>query len=173
MVAMQRPIKLAVGAAGGIVVAAGVVVITASATGLHLAGSSQPAPVTASSPAPVPSASPMRPAADPAARAMNQAAAQAEAQVLGIQPKELAADLRKGTTVHQLADQKGISQADFQARFKAALTPLLDQEVQRGTLTAQQEQQFLKRVGTRIPNWDQAPGQRPTPTPTPTAATTT
>lgn len=166
---MQKPIKLAVGAVGGVVVAAGVVIITASATGLHLAGSSQPAPVTAASPAPAPSMSPQR-TPNPAARAVNQAAAMAEAQVLGIQPKELAGDLRQGTTVHMLADQKGISQADFQARFDAALKTLLDQDVQQGTLTTQQEQQALKRLGTRIPNWDQAPAQkRPTPTPTPTS----
>jgi hypothetical protein len=165
---MQKPIKLAVGAVGGLVVATGIVVITASATGFHLTGSSQPAPVTAASPAPAPSASPQRPAANPAARTMNQAVAQAEAQVLGIQPKELTAALRKGTTVHQLADQTGIAQADFQARFTPALTTLLDQDVQQGTLTTQQEQQFLKRLGTRIPNWDQAPAQKAQPTPTPT-----
>ena len=163
---MQKPIKLALGAAGGAVVAVGVVVITASAAGVHLGGGSPAA--TVASPSPAPTASPAQGAANPAARTLNQVAAEAEAQVLGIQPQELAKDLRKGTTVHQLADQRGIAQPDFQARFTRPLTALLDQDVQQGKLTAAQEQRYLKRLGATIPNWDQAPGQRPTPTPTPT-----
>lgn len=162
---MQRPIKLAVGALGATVVAVGVVAITASAAGVHLGGAAPAPAATANGPSPAPSASPNRAAANPAARTMNQAAAQAEAQVLGIQPQELARDLRQGTTVHQLADRKGIAQTDFQARFTKALTALLDQDVQAGKLTAAQEQQYLERLGTAIPNWDQAPGARPTATP--------
>ena len=50
---MQKPLKLAIGAAGGLVVAAGVVVITASAAGLTLVGLHSP---TAATPTPSPTA---------------------------------------------------------------------------------------------------------------------
>jgi membrane-bound lytic murein transglycosylase B len=167
--AMQKPIKLALGAAGGLVVAVGVVVITASAAGIHLTGAAAaPSP----SPTPSPSATARAGAqANPAARLVNQGALQAEAQVLGLQPKELTKDVRQGTTVHQLATQKGIAQADFQGRFTTALKAILDQDVQQGQLTSQQEQQALKRLANRIPNWDQVPQRaaQPSPSPSPTA----
>jgi hypothetical protein len=173
---MQKPLKLAVGALGGLVVAVGVVVITASAAGVNLTAlhsSSQPGPAA---PTPASSASPAtgRATPNPATRAVNQAVLQAEAQALGVQPKELQKDFRQGLTLHQVADQKGVSQADFQSRFQAGVKTILDQDVQQGRLTAQQEQQALTRLGRRGPAWDAVPGKRPqaSPSPSPTAAAT-
>src|SRR5712691_6147397 len=104
---IPRPAKLAAAAAGGLVVAIGVIVITASALGFNLTGATHAAgqPVTATVATPSPSASPGRAPANPATRAVNQAVVQAEAQVLGAQPRDVTASLRQGTTVHQLATQ--------------------------------------------------------------------
>jgi hypothetical protein len=92
---------------------------------------------------------------------------QAEAQVLGIQPTELRADFKAGTTVQTLAAQKNISQAQFQAQLAADLKPILDQDVQQATITSTQEQLVLRRVGRVIPNWNHV-GRQPAPSPTPT-----
>jgi len=167
---MQRPVKLAIGALGGLVVATGVVIITASAAGVSLAAlRSSAAPSPGATPAAT--SSPRAPATpNPAARLVNQAVLQAEAQSLGVQPRDLMKDLRQGMSLHQVADRQGVSQADFQARFQKNVAALLDQDVQQGSLTQQQEQQALKRLSTRGPSWDAVPGRRaqPSPSPSPT-----
>jgi hypothetical protein len=166
---MQNPLKLAIGAAGGLVVAVGVVAVTAAAAGVNLTSalhsSPSPTPVIVSSPSPPPGRAQ---AANPAARLVNQAVIQAEAQVLGLKPADLTRNMRQGMTVHQLATQKGIGQADFEARFTTAVSAILDQDVQQGQLTSQQEQQALKHLSNRVPNWDAAPGRaqaQPSPSP--------
>ena len=156
---MNSRLKLAVAALGALVLAGGVLAVTAAATGLYRGSpSSRPTmaatPSTAASPGPAGARSGN--AANQGVKAARQAVLQAEAQVLGMRPKDLAAQLKQGTTVHQLADQKGIAQADFQGQFSKDLTAILDQDVQKGALTSQQEQQALKRVGSTVPNWDQA-----------------
>lgn len=154
---MDRKLKLAVAALGGLGLAGCVVAVTAAATGIYRGSpTSQPAsqPATAVSPAPQGNAAPGQ-AANPQAKAARQAVLQAEAQVLGLQPRALTVDLKQGQTVHQLADQKGIGQADFEARFNADLKAILDQEVQKGALSSEQEQQVLKRTSSTVPNWDQ------------------
>jgi hypothetical protein len=165
---MRKPLELAIGVVGGLVVAVGVVVITASATGLDLTGALHPA----ASPAPAArSAGPVPGQGGQATRTVrlaNQAMLQAEAQVLGMQPRELTSDLRQGTTVHQLADRRGISEVDFSSRFQSNLTAILDGYVRQGQLTQEQEALALKRVGGRVPNWDQTSAERPaSPSPSP------
>ena len=155
---MNSRVKLAAAAAGALLVAGAVVVATVAATNAYRSnGSSHPAtqPATAASPG-AQAAPGKRGQANPAHKAVRQAVLEAEAQVLGLQPKDLAADLKQGKTVHQLADQKGLSQAAFQAEFSKDLTGILDQDVQKGTLSSQQEQQALNRVRSTVPNWDQA-----------------
>lgn len=167
---MQNPLKVAIGAAGGLVVAVGVVAITAAAAGVDLTNSfhttPSPTPLTVSSPSPPPGRTSA--AANPAARLVNQAVIQAEAQVLGLTPADLVRSTRQGVTVHQLATQRGIGQADFDARFATAVSAILDQDVQEGQLTPQQKQQALQRLGRRVPNWDTVParlGAQPAPSP--------
>jgi hypothetical protein len=158
---MRNPLKIVIAALGGLVVAIGVVVITLSAVGIHLndlASASHTAPTPA--PSPIPSARPVQPR--PAARAVAQAVLQAEAQILGMQPRQLTEQLRQGTTVSQLAAQKGIDQASFQAQLVQDVKPILDQDVQSGELTAAQEQQALRRLSTQIPRWSQTAPQRAT-----------
>lgn len=160
--------KLAIGAAGGLVVAAGLVAITASAVGLSRTATLQSAATSSPTASPAPSATPR--AGNPAGRAVNMAVLAAEAQVLGLTTRQLTLDMRQGLTVHQLADRQGISQADFQARFQTDLKAIMDQSVQQGQLTAQQEQQALTRLSRGVPNWDQPParpGAQASPSPSP------
>ena len=156
---MNSRVKLAAAAAGALLVAGAVVVVTAAATNVYRSNAStHPAtqPATAASPGTQAAPGGKQAQANPAQKAVRQAMLQAEAQALGLKPKELTADLKQGTTVHQLADQRGLSQAAFQAEFGKDLTAIMDQDVQKGALTSQQEQQALKRVGSTVPNWDQA-----------------
>jgi hypothetical protein len=141
---MDRRLKLALGAAAAFAAAAGAAVVAIAATGR---GPDFAQPVVQPSPA----ASP-RPVAARGARA---AVVTAEAQVLGMRSQDLATQLGQGKTLHELADREGIGQADFQARYRARLTALLDRQVRAARLTRAQEEQALQRLGT-IPNWDQA-----------------
>lgn len=170
--AMPKPVKLALGTLGGVVVAIGVVVITASAAGFNLSDALHPTPLPSPAVvlAPAPSPSPGRSAANPATRAVNQAVLQAEADVLGVRASQLNTAIRQGTTVHQQAAQRGMTQAVFNLRFQSALKVMLDQDVQQGTLTRQQEQTALQRLAAGPPNWDVAAAAQPRPSPSPAAA---
>lgn len=157
--------KIYVGAMGGVALLGGGV-----ALGAHLGSGSAQAPSSTAVVAPTPSASPATAARNTAAQAVRRAALAAEAQVLGVTAKQLNADFKSGRTVQQLATARGLTQAQFQAQFAAALKAQLDQEVAAGTVTAADEQQAVKRLTTAIPNWSQvggAAGKAPSPTPTP------
>jgi membrane-bound lytic murein transglycosylase B len=161
--------KVALGTAGAFAVVGGTVGLTAAVTsnGLNPPPTQAAAPTAAPySPAPA-STPPSTP--NPAARAVAVAVLEAEAQVLGLQPKELRADFRAGTTVQALAAQRSITEAQFQTQLTADVKPLLDQDVQQGTITSTQEQSVLRRLGRVIPNWAHvgAARQQPSPTPTP------
>lgn len=169
---MPYRLKLAIGALGGLAIGVGLVVITASAVGLNRTAVVQSAarPSPTASPASSPSASAR--AGNPATRVVNMAVVGAESQVLGITAAELTMGLRQGITVHQLADKKGINQTDFQAQFQTDVKGILDQGVQQGQLTPQQEQQALKRLSKGVPNWDQVPARQKSPgSPSPSPAT--
>ena len=161
--------KLAAGVAGAFAVVGGTVVVTAAVTGSNAAqtGPQLLAPTaTPYSPAPAtgsPAATP-----NPAARAVALAVLEAEAQVLGIQPKELRTAFRAGTTLQTLAAQKSISEPQFEAQLTADLKPVLDRDVQQGTITATEEQLVLRRVATVVPNWDHVGAARPQPSASPT-----
>jgi membrane-bound lytic murein transglycosylase B len=159
--------KLAAGAIGALAVAGG-----ATAAVTHFSASpttSTSAPSVAASPAPSPSANAAKQKRQAAARAMSMALVQGEAQVLGLTPQQLNRDRRQGMTIQQLASQKGMSETDFQTKLSAAIKPILDGDVQQGTLTSDQEQRYLQRVSTTVPNWDQvakkpaAPAAQPSP----------
>src|SRR5215469_16298418 len=119
--------KVYFGAIGGLALLGGGVAI-----GAHVGGGAQPASSTAIVASPSPSASASPSARNTAAQAVRRAALSAEAQVLGVSPKQLDADFKAGTTVQQLATAKGLSQSEFQAQFQTALKDQLDQEVRAG-----------------------------------------
>jgi len=159
--------KLGVGAVAALALVGG-----GTAAGLHLASttsSATTAPIVAASPTPPSSQGAAGTQQQAANRAVRQAVLQGEAQVLGITPKQLSADLKQGTTVQQLAAQKGIGQQQFQAQLVQDVQPLLDKEVTAGTLTQAQKQQALERLGKTIPNWTAAP-KKAQPSPSPSAA---
>src|SRR5438093_6137408 len=108
--------KLAAGVAGAFAVVGGTVVVTAAVTGSSAAQTS-PQLLAPTAPPNSPAPAAISPAAtpNPAARAVAAAVLEAEAQVLGVQPKELRADFRAGTTLQALAAQKSISEPQFEA----------------------------------------------------------
>jgi uncharacterized protein YidB (DUF937 family) len=100
----------------------------------------------------------------------SQAYVAAAAKELGMQPADLQAALKKGQTIHQLADQKGISEADFRTGVINNLKPQLDQAVKDGKITQAQEDQAINRFKTGpLPLWDQAPVHQPKASPSPVA----
>ncbi|MBO0687505.1 MAG: hypothetical protein J2P45_30510 [Candidatus Dormibacteraeota bacterium] len=169
LLALPAWIKLAAGAAGGLLLVGGAAGVTAAVMGAHpWSGAEQTA--ASSSPAASPSAAATPHASpSPATKALSAAVLQAEAQVLGLQPKQLRAAIRSGTTLQTLASQQNLTESQFQAQLSVDLKPLLDQDLQQGTISSAQEQSTLNRLGRRIPNWNRTPaaGAKPSPSPTP------
>lgn len=152
-------IKAAAASAGALFMAGGAVAITAAALGVTH-GAAPPATASASpgvSASPAPSMPPAAPAQPGKGQAVRKLLLAAEAQVLGLQQPQLAMDLRQGTTVHQLADRSGLSEAQFESALATLLKPQLDQAVAGGTLTADQEQKALAQLARGVPNWDATP----------------
>jgi membrane-bound lytic murein transglycosylase B len=163
--------RLAAGAASAVAMVGGTVALTSAVTGNSLGAATahltsiSPSPP---SPSPSPSASGQAPAASPAARAVAAAVLEAETQVLGVQPQQLRSELRSGTTLQALAGQRGLDESQFASQLAADVRPLLDWDVQQGTITASQEQAVLARLARTVPNWDRTPAAiSPSPTPTP------
>src|SRR5229473_5460214 len=81
----------------------------------------------ASSPTPTPSTSTKTPATDHRSdrRAIARAVFESEADVLGITPKTLREDLRKGQKVSDLARDKGMTKEQFETKLIASVKPRL------------------------------------------------
>ncbi|HEX6548227.1 MAG TPA: hypothetical protein VF134_05750 [Candidatus Dormibacteraeota bacterium] len=80
---------------------------------------------------------------------------EAEADVLGIKPEELRADLRAGKTVSQLAEARGLTKDQFADRLANQAKPGLDKLVDSKQITADQEAKVLARIRAgHIPFWD-------------------
>lgn len=79
----------------------------------------------------------------------------AAVKALGVTPAELRADLKQGMTLHQVADQKGVSEAQFRASLYEQAKPELDKAVADGKITQAQEDRTLDRIKTGpLPLWD-------------------
>jgi polyhydroxyalkanoate synthesis regulator phasin len=88
----------------------------------------------------------------------------AAAKALGISVDELKQDLGSGQSLHQVADSKNISEAQFRSSVISTLTPELDKAVQNGKLTKQQEQAILQRLKDgKLPLWDRPAAKKPAP----------
>jgi hypothetical protein len=116
----------------------------------------QPSPAAYAAPSASPSA---KSTPTPAQKAVNTAIAESLASSLGMTTKDLHKALHQGTTVQQLAGQKGISQATLQASFSQNLKSQLDHLVAAGTVPAAQESRVIARYKSTIPYWDKPPGQ--------------
>jgi hypothetical protein len=150
--------RVAAALGGGVALIGLIAAVTAFAIGHYTASSASVSSVSTASPSASSAANTASTAREggsaTAARDVAKAARTAEAQALGTTPDELATALQQGQTVQQLASSKGMDQAAFQAKFTQYLEAQLDQLLQQGTLTQDQEQKALSRLGQRIPNWD-------------------
>jgi polyhydroxyalkanoate synthesis regulator phasin len=83
------------------------------------------------------------------------------ASILGMSPDELRTAFQSGKSLAQIGQEKGISRDDLKAKILAARKTRLDQAVQAGKMTAEQEQQILDRMTANIDRQlDMTPGQR-------------
>jgi hypothetical protein len=108
-------------------------------------------------PTPAPSASTTAPAAHDRTdrRAIARAVFESEADVLGISPKTLRADLRKGQKVADLARDKGMTKDQFATRLIASVKPRLAALVDHKVITQAQADKVIDRISKGyIPFWD-------------------
>lgn len=108
---------------------------------------------------PTPAASPAAPAAHNDSRQdrrqVRRVVFEAEADVLGIKPEQLRADLKGGQTVEQLAAAKGMSKDQFADRLATAAKPGLDKLVDEHRITAAQEERVLAAIRAgHVPFWN-------------------
>lgn len=88
-------------------------------------------------------------------RAVRRAVIEAEADILGIEPKTLVADLRAGQKVSDLARDKGITEDQFESRLLANLKPRLEALVDHKVITQAQADKVMDRISKgRIPFWN-------------------
>ena len=127
---------------------------TAALLSLGLAGGLAQA---ASNPTPTPSTSTKAPATDHRSdrRAIARALFESEADVLGITPKTLREDLRKGQKVSDLARDKGMTKEQFETRLIASVKPRLAALVDHKVITQAQADKVIDRISKGyIPFWD-------------------
>ena len=108
-------------------------------------------------PTPTPSASTKAPATDHRAdrRAIARAVFESEADVLGITPKALRQDLRKGQKVSDLAKDKGMTKEQFETKLVASVRPRLAVLVDHKVITQAQADKVIDRISKgHIPFWD-------------------
>jgi hypothetical protein len=111
----------------------------------------------AASPSPTPVASTKQPAHDPRTdrRAIRRAVFESEADVLGISPKTLRQDLRKGQKVSDLAKDKGMTKEQFADKLVASARPRLETLVEHKVVTQAQADKVIDRISKgHIPWWD-------------------
>lgn len=88
-------------------------------------------------------------------RAVARAVFESEADVLGIAPKTLREDLRKGQKVSDLAKDKGMTMDQFATRLVANLKPRLAALIEHKVITQAQADKVIDRISNgHIPFWD-------------------
>lgn len=108
-------------------------------------------------PKPSPTAAATNPASDPRSdrRAIRLAVFESEADVLGIAPKTLRADLRKHQKVSDLAKDKGMTKEQFETKLLANLKPRLAALVDKKVITQKQADKAIARISKGyVPFWD-------------------
>jgi hypothetical protein len=112
----------------------------------------------AATPSPTPKASTTVPAKpDPRSdrRAVRRAVFESEADVLGITPKTLRADLRMGQKVSDLARDKGMTKEQFETKLLAVLKPRLEAMVEHHVITQARADRVMDRISKgHIPFWN-------------------
>jgi membrane-bound lytic murein transglycosylase B len=88
-------------------------------------------------------------------RAIFRAVFESEADVLGITPQTLRADLRKGQKVSDLARDKGMTQEQFETKLIAVVRPRLETMVDHKVITQAQADKAIDRISKgHIPFWN-------------------
>lgn len=114
-------------------------------------------PAASPSPKPTPTAGATQPSTDRhrEARAIRRAVIVAEADVLGIKPETLVADLKAGQKVSDLARDRGMTKEQFETRLLADLKPRLEALVDKKLITQAQADKVLDRISRGdIPFWN-------------------
>ena len=109
------------------------------------------------SPNPTPSATTTAPGTDRHAdrRAIARAVFESEADVLGIAPKTLREDLKKGQKVSDLAKDKGLTKEQFETKLIASVKPRLAALVNDKVITQAQADRAIDRISKgHVPFWD-------------------
>lgn len=87
--------------------------------------------------------------------AVRRAEIAAEADVLGMKPRELVKDLRAGQKVSDLAKAKGMTEQQFETKLIANLKPRLEALVDRKLITQARADAVLDHIAKgHIPFWD-------------------
>src|SRR5579864_164392 len=107
-----------------------------------LAQAASPAP----NPTPTAGAKPSTPDPRGDRRAIVRAVFESEADVLGISPQTLRADLRKGQKVADLARDKGMTKDQFATRLIASVKPRLAALVEHKVITQAQADKVIDRI---------------------------
>ena len=81
-------------------------------------------------------------------RDLRTAEINAVASALKLSPADLQSQLRSGKTLSQLETQQGVSDATVQSAVHNAAKGVLDKAVKAGTITQQQEDMLLSRLGS-------------------------
>ncbi len=108
-------------------------------------------------PNPTPSATTKAPATDRHSdrRAIARAVFESEADVLGIAPKTLREDLKKGQKVADLAKDKGMTKEQFETKLIASVKPRLAALVDHKVITQGQADRVIDRISKGyVPFWD-------------------
>jgi hypothetical protein len=140
---------------------------------LGIAGGLAQAASPSPSPAPAASAKPTVPDPRSDRRAIRLAVVESEADVLGITPKVLRADLLHGQKVSDLAKDKGMNKDQFAAKLVTNLKPRLEVLVAHKVITQAQADRVIDRISKgHIPFWNGIHPRSATPAaPTTTAPT--
>lgn len=135
---------------------------------LGIAGGLAQAASPSPSPAPASTATPTVPDPRSDRRAVRIAVVESEADILGITPKVLRADLLHGQKVSDLAKDKGMNKDQFAAKLAANLKPRLEVLVDHKVITQAQADRVLDRISKGyIPFWNGIHPRRTTsPAPT-------
>ena len=106
-------------------------------------------------PTPSPSASTKAPATDHRADRRARAVFESEADVLGIAPKTLRADLKKSQKVSDLARDKGLTKEQFETKLIVSVKPRLAALVDHKVITQAQADKVVDRISKGyVPFWD-------------------
>jgi hypothetical protein len=88
-------------------------------------------------------------------RAVARAVFESEADVLGLAPKTLRADLKAGQKVSDLAKDKGMTKEQFETRLVANVKPRVAALVDQKVITQAQADKVIDRLSKGyIPFWD-------------------